>query len=105
MASSNGRRKRIVILGGGCGGVVAATNLGRKLGAEHEIILVDRRPEHIFMPAFLFVMIGSRQPWDITRKLSQLEKRNVRIIQSEILGIAPMRQTVTLSNQTLSYDY
>ena len=34
MARLNGR-KRIVILGGGCGGVVAATHLGRKLGADH----------------------------------------------------------------------
>jgi NADH dehydrogenase FAD-containing subunit len=37
------RRKKIVILGGGCGGVVAATQLGRKLGADHDVILVDRR--------------------------------------------------------------
>ena len=50
----NSGRKKIVILGGGCGGVVAATNLGRKLGADHDVILVDRRPDHIFMPAFLF---------------------------------------------------
>ena len=57
MASLSGRQ-RIVILGGGCGGVVAATHLGRKLGADHEVILIDRRPDHIFMPAFLFVMLG-----------------------------------------------
>lgn len=105
MASLNGRRKRIVILGGGCGGVVAATNLGRKLGADHDIILVDRRPEHIFMPAFLFVMIGARHPWDISRKLSNLEKRNVKIVQSEILGIDPMKQAIILQNQVLNYDY
>src|SRR2546426_883917 len=59
--SLNGR-KRIVILGGGCGGIVAATKLGRALGAEHEVILVDRRPDHIFMPAFLFLMCGERWP-------------------------------------------
>src|SRR6185437_2946145 len=103
--ASSAQRKRIVILGGGCGGVVAATNLGRKLGADHDVILVDRRPEHLFMPAFLFVMIGARQPWDISRKLSELEKRNVRVIQSEILGIDPSRQVVVLQNQLLEYDY
>jgi sulfide:quinone oxidoreductase len=86
------RRKRIVILGGGCGGVVAATQLGRKLGADHDVILVDRRPNHIFMPAFLFVMIGERQPRDIQRSLKIIEKRNVRVIQSEILGIDPVLQ-------------
>jgi len=99
------RRKRIVILGGGCGGVVAATNLGRKLGADHEVILVDRRPDHIFMPAFLFIMLGERQPQDISRSLSHLQKRNVRVVQSEILGIDPSRQEVALSKEKINYDY
>ena len=99
------RRKKIVILGGGCGGVVAATQLGRKLGADHDVILVDRRTNHIFMPAFLFVMIGERQPRDISRNLKILEKRDVRVIQSEILGIDPIRQEVSLEKEKINYDY
>src|SRR5439155_9744856 len=104
MAYVNGR-KRIVILGGGCGGVVAATKLGRKLGADHDVILIDRRPNHIFMPAFLFVMMGQREPWDISRSLSVLQKRNVKVIQSEILGIDPLRQEVALQKEKISYDH
>ena len=102
--SLNGR-KRIVILGGGCGGIVAATKLGRALGAEHEVILVDRRPDHIFMPAFLFLMVGERRPEDISRKLNRLEKHNVRVVHDEISGIDPSRQEVALSDSKLSYDY
>jgi len=98
-------RKQIVILGGGCGGVVAATNLGRKLGADHDVILVDRRAEHIFMPSFLFVMTGQRQPRDISRSLSHLQKRKVKVIQSEITGIDPTRQEVSLANEKINYDY
>ena len=104
MYKLNGR-KQIVILGGGCGGVVAATNLGRKLGADHDVILVDRRAEHIFMPSFLFVMTGQRQPRDISRSLSHLQKRNVKVIQSEIAGIDPLRQEVILANEKINYDY
>ena len=104
MPGLNGR-KRIVILGGGCGGVVAATNLGRKLGRDHDVILIDRRARHIFMPSFLFVMTGQRQPHDITRSLSSLQKRSVRVIQSEIAGIDPVRQQVRLATEALSYDY
>jgi sulfide:quinone oxidoreductase len=99
------RRKKIVILGGGCGGVVAATHLGRKLGADHDVILIDRRPDHVFMPAFLFVMLGERQPRDISRSLKHLEKRNVRVVQSEILGIDSKRQEVSLHNEKIAYDY
>src|SRR5262245_23929931 len=104
MQVSSGRKK-IVILGGGCGGVVAATHLGRKLGADHDVILIDRRAEHLFMPAFLFVMIGARRPRDISRSLKQLEKRHVKVIQSEILGIDPGRQEVSLQNEKINYDY
>jgi sulfide:quinone oxidoreductase len=98
-------RKKIVILGGGCGGVVAATHLGRKLGTDHDVILIDRRADHIFMPAFLFIMIGERQPRDISRNLRQLEKRNVAVLQSEILGIDPTRQEVSTQSGKLNYDY
>jgi sulfide:quinone oxidoreductase len=104
MPSLNGR-KRIVVLGGGCGGVVAATKLGRKLGAAHDVILVDRRPNHIFMPAFLFVMLGARQPHDISRSLSHLQKRNVKVVQSEIVGIDPRQQEVVLQNEKINYDF
>jgi len=94
--ASSAKLKRIVILGGGCAGVVAATHLGRKLGADHDIILVDRRAEHLFMPAFLFLMLGQRQPRDISRSLKILENRNVQIIQSEILGINTAHQEISL---------
>ena len=103
--AKNHRRKRIVILGGGSGGVVAATNLANKLGDQHDVILVDKRPDHLFMPAFLFLMVGERQTKDITRNLSQLAKRNVKFIQSEVIGIDPGRQQVELQNQKLDYDY
>ena len=99
------RRKKIVILGGGCGGVVAATHLGRKLGADHDVILIDRRADHLFMPAFLFIMIGERQPRDISRNLKLLEKRHVKVIQSEIFGIDPARQEVLLQHEKVNYDY
>ena len=99
------KRKRIVILGGGCGGVVAATQLGRKLGADHDVILIDRRADHIFMPAFLFIMLGERQPRDISRSLKHIEKRNVQVVQSEIFGIDPTRQEVSVQNEKIHYDY
>ncbi len=98
-------RQRIVVLGGGAGGLVAATQLGKSLGREHDVVLVDRRPDHVYMPAFLFLMVGQRRPQDITRKLARLERRNVRVIQDEIQGIEPERQTVRLGGQTLDYDH
>lgn len=101
---ANGR-KQIVILGGGSGGIVAATKLGRELGAEHDVTLIDRRSDHVFMPAFLFMMVGQRRPEDITRKLRRIERRNVRVLQAEILGIDPAKQQVVLDSTAVPYDY
>jgi sulfide:quinone oxidoreductase len=98
-------RQRIVVLGGGSGGLVAATRLGKTLGREHDVVLVDRRPDHVYMPAFLFLMVGERRPEDITRKLERLERRHVRVIQDEIEGIEPERQAVRLRGQELPYDH
>lgn len=100
----NGRRQ-IVILGGGSGGIVAATLLGRSVGREHDVILIDRREEHVFMPAFLFLMVGQRKPEQITRKLKRLERRSVKVLRAEVVGIDPHRQKVELDNAIVSYDF
>jgi sulfide:quinone oxidoreductase len=99
------QRKQIVVLGGGSGGVAAATRLARELGSRHDVLLVDRRPDHMFMPAFLFMMVGQREPEQITRRLRNLEKRGVKVIQDEIAGIDPARQEVALSGGKIHYDY
>jgi sulfide:quinone oxidoreductase len=98
-------RKQIVILGGGSGGVVAATKLARELKGRHDVVLVDKRSEHVFMPAFLFLMVGQREPADITRKLKNLERRGVKVVQAEVFGIDPARQEVELSGGNIHYDY
>ena len=100
----NGRR-RIVILGGGSGGLVAATRLGRSLGGDHEVTLVDRRAEHVYMPGFLFLMVGQRRPEELTRELKRLEQRNVKVVQAEVHGIDLARQEVVLDSASLPYDY
>ena len=101
---SNGR-KQIVVLGGGSGGIVAATKLARELKGRHDVVMVDRRPEHVFMPAFLFLMVGQREPDDITRKLKKIEQRGVKVVQAKIHGIDPARQEVALDGGNIRYDY
>ncbi len=52
--------KTILILGGGIGGIVAASRLRKKLSREHRIVLVERNPRYIFTPSFLWLMTGLR---------------------------------------------
>lgn len=99
------RRQRFVILGGGSGGIVAATKLGRALGQDHEVILIDRREKHHYMPAYLFLMVGQRTPDDITRDLKILRKRDVDVHRANVAGIDPDRQEVILDEGPLGYDH
>jgi sulfide:quinone oxidoreductase len=98
-------RQRILVLGGGSGGIVAATRLARRLGGQHQVTLIDRRDEHVYMPAFLFLMVGQRRPQEITRKLDRLRRRGVDVVQAEIQGIDPARQEVATSAGALPYDH
>ena len=98
-------RQNIVVLGGGSGGVAAAAELGRQVGRDHNVILIDRNPYHVYMPAFLMVMTGERQPRDITRDLSRLERFDVRVIPSNIHGIDIGEDVVHLDGQKIPFDY
>ena len=60
----------IVILGGGVGGLVTANTLRRRLDRRHRIVLVDRVGQHVYTPSFLWMMLGWREPPQITRDLA-----------------------------------
>jgi sulfide:quinone oxidoreductase len=68
------------------------------------VILVDRSPFHIYMPAFLMVMTGQRLAGDISRDLSRLARWDVRVITATIDRIDTAAQVVHLDGQRLPYD-
>ncbi len=99
--------KRVVILGGGTGGAVSASRLG-KWGqpGEFEVVLVDRSEWHEFRPSYLWVATGKREPDEIRRPLTLLEERyGTRVLQATVTGIRPDANTVETDQGSLEYDY
>lgn len=99
--------KRVVILGGGTGGAVSASRLG-KWGqpGEFEVVLVDRSAWHEFRPSYLWVATGKREPDEIRRPLKLLEGRyGTRVLQAAVTGIRPDANTVETEQGSLEYDY
>lgn len=94
-----------VILGGGVGGLVAANVLRRRLERRHRVILVDRQSTHVYAPSFLWMMLGWREPPDISRDLGRLGRKGIEVVQEEILEIDPARRRVTTARQELAGDY
>lgn len=98
--------KKILILGGGIGGLVAAAELRKQLERQHPVIVVDRNGEHYFPPAFLGVMLGERDPaataLDLGRRLGWM---GVTFVQGEVTGIDTPAKAVQTTAGEQSYDY
>lgn len=99
------KSKRIVILGGGIGGIVTARDLRKHLGNQHRIILVDKNAFHTFQPSYFWMVIGWRTPAAITKPFTPLEKYGIEFHQGEVRAIQPEERKVITSNGTLSFDY
>lgn len=97
--------KRILILGGGVGGIVAANELRGLLGSDHLVTVVEHQAKHIFAPSLIWVMVGSRRPEQITRDLRQMIRPEVQIVESTAEEIDLDGQRVKTSNGVLPYDY
>src|SRR5437762_3167364 len=74
---------RVVVVGGGFGGLQAVTKLRR---APVEVTLVDRRNFHLFQPLTYQVATGALSPGEITYPLRTIFKRdiNVRVLLAEV---------------------
>lgn len=103
-------RHRVVIVGGGFGGLAAARALRRK---DVDVTLVDRRNFHLFQPLLYQVATGSLSPGDIASPLRGVLKRqrNVRVVMAEVVGFDLERRQVHLGRKAnreehgeVSYD-
>jgi NADH dehydrogenase len=95
---------RVVIIGGGFGGLYAAQALRR---AAVDVMLVDRRNFHLFQPLLYQVATGGLSPADIASPLRYVLRRhrNTRVVLGEVRDIDLVRRRVILSDGELGYDF
>jgi sulfide:quinone oxidoreductase len=97
--------QRILVLGGGVGGLVVANDLRKHLPARHEIVLVSREETFLFAPSLLWLLVGARRPEQISRPLRRLVRRGVTVTIGEIERIDAARREVLVAGRTLSADH
>jgi NADH:ubiquinone reductase (H+-translocating) len=88
---------RVVIVGGGFGGLRAARALR---SAPVEVTLIDRRNYHLFQPLLYQVATGSLAPGEIAAPLRGVlsRQKNVRVLLGEVADVDPASRVVVLAD-------
>lgn len=99
--------KRIIILGGGVGGTVAANVLAKKLKKEAKIVLISKSEKHIYQPSFLSIATGRiKDESKIIREEKEIIGRNIELIIDEASRIDLENRKISLkSGKQVDYDY
>lgn len=97
-------RPRVVIVGGGFGGLTAAQALKR---APVDVLLIDRRNHHLFQPLLYQVATAALSPADIAAPIRKVlrRQRNAEVLLAEVTGIDTAARTVSVGTHSISYDY
>ena len=94
---------RVVIVGGGFGGLYAARALA---AAPVSITLIDRRNYHLFRPMLYQVATGLLSADEIAGPLrSILSHRNVEVLLDDVIGVDVQARRVRLRQYELPYDF
>ncbi len=101
---------KVLVLGGGFGGVVAAERLAEQLGDEHQITLVSRSRQFVFYPGLVRLAFGKSQKSDTSFDLrNTLLDRRINFIEAEVAHIDPVAKKVVIARGELegklSYDF
>lgn len=98
-------RKKIVIIGGGFGGLQAAKELG---GKDVDVALIDRKNHHTFQPLLYQVATAVLSPGEIASPIRRILHRyeNVQVILGEAVGFDLEKKFVKLHDESeIPFDY
>lgn len=96
-------RRRVVIVGGGFGGLQAARALRWE---DVDVVLVDRRNHHVFQPLLYQVATAGLSPGDIASPIRWILRRqqNVQVLLGEALAVDTEGHVLHLDIGDLEYD-
>jgi NADH dehydrogenase len=95
---------RVVVIGGGFGGLYAARGLAR---AQVTVTLVDKRNYHLFRPMLYQVATGLLSSDEVAAPIRSILRRqkNVTVLMAEVVGVDPNARVVLTREGAVAYDY
>ncbi|MDI3316025.1 MAG: FAD/NAD(P)-binding oxidoreductase [Bacillota bacterium] len=103
--------QRVVFLGAGDGGLMAANRLARMMRqeldrGELEILLISDSDRHLYQPGLLYIALDQAQPDGFFRPQRQLTLPGVQLIVDPAVRIAPEKRVVECaSGRRVEYDF
>src|ERR1700689_3721708 len=100
MTKALNERRKVVIIGGGFGGLSAAQRLRSNLV---DVTLIDRRNYHLFQPLLYQVATGSLSPGEIAYPLRSVlsRQKNTRVWLGTVVDVDPDSKRVILADGTI----
>lgn len=99
-------KNRIVIVGSSFAGYTAAVTLAKLLKSKHNITVIDRNPEFLFLPSFAWYPFGYRGEENLSFDTRPIyEKLGVEFIKAPALGFDLKDQLVFTPKEDIPYDY
>jgi NADH dehydrogenase len=98
-------RPRVLVVGGGFGGLNAALGLAR---VAVDVTVIDRRNYHLFQPLLYQVALAVLSPADIAQPIRSIvrDHKNIEVLMDEVVGIDTRANSLKLQSGTeLGYDY
>jgi NADH dehydrogenase len=94
---------RVVIVGGGFGGLYAARKLGR---APLALTIIDRRNFHLFQPLLYQVATGALSPGEVASPIRVVVKKNqnTEVLMGEVVDLDVANRRVILQDGEVGYD-
>jgi NADH dehydrogenase len=99
------KRPKVIIIGGGFGGLWAAKALA---GKQVDVTLIDRKNHHVFQPLLYQVATAVLSPGEIAQPIRRIlhSARNIEVILAEVVSVDTAAKTVKLGdNSEISFDY
>ena len=97
----------VIVIGAGLGGMSAAYELKAELGKQHEVILINNKPDFEFTPSNPWIAVEWRQRKETSLPIEPyVSKKGIRFIASGLQTLQAGQKQITLTDgQTLDYDF
>lgn len=97
---------RTVVIGGNFAGMTAALEIKRKGGKEHQVTVIDRNDDFLFIPSLIWVPLKRREVSDISIPRADIFKqKGVEFIKAEAISVDPDTKIIKTATADIPYDH